>query len=171
MDREINESIWMKRFNNSVYVVNVVIRVWSCGGEMSADAIQSIKLRAVSSTQGDCANVCTWSPSNLAPGCFGVFVSLISSLSSCCLWSTFSRSILDESRSGVNFSNFYWICSQVMSPVQRVTEIAGPETGGLWVIRPKERQVRSRKLTEQMSTLENAGPQNAGPEIMSMKWG
>ena len=27
MDRVINESIWMDRFNISVYVVNVVIRV------------------------------------------------------------------------------------------------------------------------------------------------
>ena len=90
-------TIWMDRFNSSVYVVNVVIRVWSCGGEMSADAIQSIKLRAVSSTLGDCANDCTWRPSNLAPECLSVLESLISSLSSCSLWSTFSRSILDES--------------------------------------------------------------------------
>ena len=100
-------TICVDRFNNSVYVVNVVIRVWSCGGEMFADAIQIIKLRAVSSIQGDCPNVCTWSPSNLAPECLSVLESLISSLSSCSLWSTFSAkswSILDESSRAASIS-------------------------------------------------------------------
>ena len=96
MDRVINESIWMDRFNSSVYVVNVVIRFWSCGGEMSADAIEIIKLRAVSSTQRDSTDVCTCR-SNLAPECLSVLVSLISSLSSCSLCSASSWSILDES--------------------------------------------------------------------------
>ena len=151
MDIVINESIWMDRFISSVYVVYVVIRVWSRGGKMSADAIKlsncgpypaAPKVTTLTLVAGA-------DPWNLAPECLSVLV--ISSLSSCCLCSASSRSILDES-----------------SPA--ASEIAGPETGGLWVIRPKERQVRSRKLTEQMSRLENAGPQNAGLEIMSMKW-
>jgi len=64
----------MDRFNNSIYLVNVVIRACSGGNKMAINNVQIFKLCAILGTQSYCPVVAIWSCSYFALKLFCIFM-------------------------------------------------------------------------------------------------